>query len=102
MTRRPAIPRAKPGAQSTRVIVTRIGQFRLEGDEAETLGAVVVFPDGPPAWPLSVVWKSEVLTLSRDAGADGLRNAEVIPIERVMLRRAAMVTQADVTRTLRS
>lgn len=77
---RPTIPRAEPGAQSTRVIVTRIGHFRIEGDEAETLGAVIVFPEGPPDWPFSFVWKSEVLTLSRDAGADPLHNAEAVPL----------------------
>lgn len=58
---------ASLGLPSVPVIITKAGRFRIVGDDFETVGAVIIFPDGPPEFTFSVVWDRELLFLSRSA-----------------------------------
>lgn len=58
--------------EPVRVVIKTAGRFRIAGDEEDTIGAVILFPDGPPPFPIGIIWDREILTLSRTAERDRL------------------------------
>jgi len=66
-------PRDLP-PEVTRGRVTRMGWKKYKsGDRFQ---AVIEFPDGPPHWPLDVVWKAKPILLAIEAEGRAVPSAQ--------------------------